>query len=268
MIYKAVFIDMDGTLLRKDHTVSSVTKETIQRLTGQGILVVPISARPLHGMLPITKNIFEEDNPIVSLNGGYIFQQNNVTYQAHISIPETSAVHRELDKEPVSAMYYSQMDWFAQKDTDAVKKEQKITEVPITIQPFADTVHFWQQQQTGPNKILIAGDPHVILSLEEKLLASHGQELNIYKSQPRYLEVMSLQASKQKAIQFLIHQYNLQQAEIIAIGDNYNDKGMIEFAGMGVAMGNAPDEIKAAANYVTDTNNHDGVAKALNHFFS
>jgi len=59
-----------------------------------------------------------------------------------------------------------------------------------------------------------------------------------------------------------------QQNEIIAIGDNYNDKGMIELAGTGVAMGNAPDEIKAVANYITDTNNHDGVAKALNHFFN
>jgi Cof subfamily protein (haloacid dehalogenase superfamily) len=267
-MYKAVFIDMDGTLLRKDHTVSNITKETIQRLIKKGILIVPISARPLHGMLPITTTVFEADNPIVSLNGGYIFQHNTVTYQAHISIPETSAVHIEVEKEPVSAMYYSQMDWFAQEDTPAVKKEQKITPVPIIIQPFTDTVTFWQRQQSGPNKILIAGDPHVILSLEERLLANHGQDLNIYKSQPRYLEVMNQQASKQKAIQFLIAQYGLQPAEIIAIGDNYNDKGMIEFAGMGVAMGNAPDDIKAAANYVTDTNNHDGVAKALDHFFS
>jgi len=53
----------------------------------------------------------------------------------------------------------------------------------------------------------------------------------------------------------------------IAIGDNYNDKGMIEFAGMGIAMGNAPEEIKLAADYVTDTNNNDGVAKALHHHF-
>ena len=267
-MYKAAFIDMDGTLLRKDHTVSNITRQTIQRLIKQGILIVPISARPLHGMLPITKTIFADDNPIVSLNGGYIFQHNTVTYQAHISIPETATVHTELEKEPVSAMYYSQMEWFAQEDTDAVKKEQKITPVPIIIQPFNDTVTLWGKQQTGPNKILIAGDPRVILSLEQKLLSNHGKELNIYKSQPRYLEVMNLEASKQKAIQFLIAQYNMQPDEIIAIGDNYNDKGMIEYAGKGVAMGNAPDQIKEVANYITDTNNNDGVAKALDYFFN
>jgi Cof subfamily protein (haloacid dehalogenase superfamily) len=267
-MYKAVFIDMDGTLLRKDHTISEITRITIQRLIQEGILIVPISARPLHGILPITKNVFPVDNPVVSLNGGYIFQQKAVSYQVHISLPQTTAVYLELEKYPVSAMYYSQMEWFAQAFTDAVIKEQKITDVPITIQPFSDTLAGWEQQQKGPNKILIAGDPLVILSLEKELLASHTSHLNIYKSQPRYLEVMDHEASKQKAIQRLSAEYGFQQNEIIAIGDNYNDKGMIEYAGTGVAMGNAPDEIKAVANYITDTNNHDGVAKALNHFFN
>ena len=78
---------------------------------------------------------------------------------------------------------------------------------------------------------------------------------------------MHKQASKTNAIQLLIEKYGIQQEEIIAIGDNYNDKSMIEFAGMGVAMGNAPDEIKKVANYITDTNNNEGVAKALKKFF-
>ena len=79
---------------------------------------------------------------------------------------------------------------------------------------------------------------------------------------------MHQQASKTNAIQLLIEKYGIRQDEIIAIGDNYNDKSMIEFAGMGIAMGNAPDEIKKVANYITDTNNNEGVAKALKKFFS
>jgi hydroxymethylpyrimidine pyrophosphatase-like HAD family hydrolase len=78
---------------------------------------------------------------------------------------------------------------------------------------------------------------------------------------------MHTQASKTSAIQFLINQYGILQHEVIAIGDNYNDKEMIEFAGVGVAMGNAPEEIKRVADFVTDTNNEDGVAKALAHYF-
>jgi hydroxymethylpyrimidine pyrophosphatase-like HAD family hydrolase len=74
---------------------------------------------------------------------------------------------------------------------------------------------------------------------------------------------MDPKGSKSNAVRFLIERMKLDRTEIIAMGDNYNDREMIQFAGMGVAMGNAPDEIKAAADYVTDTNNNDGVRKAL-----
>jgi hydroxymethylpyrimidine pyrophosphatase-like HAD family hydrolase len=78
---------------------------------------------------------------------------------------------------------------------------------------------------------------------------------------------MSPEVSKAQAIQLLIERFGIDKKETIAIGDNYNDKGMIEFAGLGIAMGNAPEEIKLIADYVTDTNNNDGVAKALHHYF-
>jgi hypothetical protein len=267
-MYKAVFIDMDGTLLRKDHTISDVTKNTIEDLLKKGIVIVPISARPLHGILPITAHVFPESIPVVSLNGSYILLNKEIIYQAAINLQDTSTIHRELENYDVAVMYYCQMDWYATVDRAEVKKEQKITNVKIKIQPFEQSMKEWEAIKGGPNKILIAGDEKLIIDIEKKLIELHKGKLNIYKSQPRYLEMMSLEASKSGAVKFLAAKYGIKQNEIIAIGDNYNDKGMIEYAGMGIAMGNAPDEIKAAANYVTDTNNNDGVAKALAHFFA
>ncbi len=266
-MYKAVFIDMDGTLLQKDHTVSNLNKKVIQRLLADGILVVPISARPLHGILPITKHVVPDSMPVVSLNGGYIFHNNEIIYEANIALPEVINIQDESKRHDVSVMYYSQMEWYAEMDSKQIKKEQRITDVKIKIQPFEQTLDDWKTRNTGPNKILIAGDKSLIITIENKLLELHRGKLNIYKSQPSYLEVMNLKASKARAIGFLLNKYGILQSETIAIGDNYNDKGMIEFAGTGVAMGNAPDEIKMIADYVTDTNNNDGVAKALNHFF-
>jgi Cof subfamily protein (haloacid dehalogenase superfamily) len=267
-MYKAVFIDMDGTLLKSDHTVSDANKQAIQKLLQKGILVVLISARPLHGMLHISKQVVTDDMPLVSLNGGYILHNNEIIYQAHVTLPDTISIHNELTGYEVSPMYYSQMEWFAEMENNRIKKEQRITPVKIKIQPFKETLQQWDEQKTGPNKILIAGDKHLILDIEQRLNILHEGKLNIYKSQATYLEVMSLEASKANAIQFLISKYAIDKKEIIAIGDNYNDKGMIEFAGMGIAMGNAPEEIKLVADYVTDTNNNDGVAKALHHHFS
>lgn len=266
-MYKAVFIDMDGTLLKSDHTVSDANKQAIQQLLEKGILVVLISARPLHGILPISKQVVTDNMPVVSLNGGYIVHNNEIIYQSAVSLPDTITIHKELMGYQVSPMYYSQMEWFAEMDNDRIKKEQKITAVKIKIQPFHETLQQWEEQKSGPNKILIAGDKELIINIEQRLNELHQGKLNIYKSQATYLEVMSLEASKANAIQFLISKYAIDKKEIIAIGDNYNDKGMIEFAGMGIAMGNAPEEIKLVADYVTDTNNNDGVAKALHHLF-
>ncbi len=266
-MYKAVFIDMDGTLLKSDHSVSEANKLAIHKLQEKGVLVVLISARPLHGILPISKQVVEDNMPVVSLNGGYILYKNDIIYEAAVSIPDTISVHNELKGYEVSPMYYSQMDWFAEMENDRIKKEQKITAVKIKIQPFEETLKWWEENKTGPNKILIAGEKHLISAIEQRLNELHEGKLNIYKSQATYLEVMSLEVSKAKAIQLLIDRFGIDKKETIAIGDNYNDKGMIEFAGMGIAMGNAPEEIKLAADYVTDTNNNDGVAKALHHHF-
>src|ERR1700739_1200820 len=264
---KAVFTDMDGTLLKKDHTISETTKTIIRDLMNKGILIVPISARPLHGMLHITKELFPSHVPTVSLNGSYILHNDEIIYQSAVSPEHAKAVQKELEPYEVAAMYYTQMDWYAEENNQHIQKEQKITDVIIRIQPFEDTLKEWNAKQTGPNKILIAGDKEKILEIEQKLLELHGNKFNLSKSKSTYLEVMSLEASKTKAIEFLMKKYNLQREEIMAIGDNFNDKEMIQFAGVGVAMGNAPDEIKKIADYVTGTNEEDGVANALKHFF-
>jgi Cof subfamily protein (haloacid dehalogenase superfamily) len=266
-MYKAVFIDMDGTLFQSDHTVSGANKKAIKKLTDKGILVVPISARPLHGILPITQNIVPGDMPVVSLNGSYIFYNNTIVYDSSVALQDVISIHDLLNLCDVSVMYYSGMEWFASKETELIIKEQAITAVKIRIQPFQTTIEGWQAKNDGPNKILIAGTACLVNDVEKNLISLYREKLNIYQSQAGYLEIMNLHASKASAIAFLLNHYGLDKNEVIAIGDNYNDKGMIEFAGLGIAMGNAPDEIKMVADYVTDTNNNDGVAKALNHFF-
>jgi len=155
------------------------------------------------------------------------------------------------------------MEWFAETNNAAIIKEQKITTVPVEVNSFKELLKQWSTYTTGINKIMAVADPEIINAFENKMLDLFGDALNIYTSKPTYLEIMKQDASKKNAVKFLIDRYNIRQDEIIAIGDNFNDKEMIAFAGTGVAMGNAPDEIKAAAKFVTDTNNNDGVAKAI-----
>jgi hypothetical protein len=107
------------------------------------------------------------------------------------------------------------------------------------------------------------GHPEEITLFEDHLNAIGYPTLNIYKSKPTYLEVVNRNTSKAQGIKTLIDIYNIKEREIIAIGDNYNDIEMLEMAGTSVVMGNAPEEVKKYATLVTDTNNREGIKKAL-----
>lgn len=265
-MYKAVFIDLDGTLLRYDHSISEATRATIQRLMAKGILVVLVSARPFHGITPISDWLGTTAFPIVSLNGAYIGLENDIIFQSSIDTVTVSALHGHAKGFDSTLIYYSGLRWFAETSNAAIEKEQRITDVKVAIAPFQSLLQEWNRQQTGVNKVMAIGKEDIISELESKLISIYHNEMNIYTSKPTYLEIMRKDASKTNAVKFLLERYKISKDEIIALGDNYNDIEMIAFAGTGVAMGNAPDAIKIAADYVTDTNESDGVRKALEKF--
>jgi Cof subfamily protein (haloacid dehalogenase superfamily) len=265
-MYKAVFIDIDGTLLKSDDTISEATFAAIQKLKEKNILVILVSARPLSGILPIVREIGLLNYPVASLNGAYIITNGKIMFDSIIDVATTTLVHEQLQQYDATLIYYQQVQWFSELRNIYTDDEQKITSIPITIQPFTDTLQYWQNKNEGPNKILVIAEAAVTNEIQNNLQQQFVNHLNIYNSKPTYLEVMNKEASKINAVKLLIDRYNIKQDETIAIGDNFNDKEMIAFAGTGIAMGNAPDEVKAVANYITDTNNKDGVYKALRKF--
>jgi Cof subfamily protein (haloacid dehalogenase superfamily) len=266
-MYKAVFLDMDGTLLRSDHSVSDATKETIRQLIGKGIPVILVSARPVNAILPTWQDIGLNGYPMVSLNGSYIVENDQPIFQAMIDLPTTAGVAEQVRPFKANIAYYLQREWYAEVNDEWTEHEQKIMDVQIRIAPLPELIREWSAKNIGPNKMLVMGEPDSIAEAEEHLKSKYDGQLNIYTSKPTYLEVMDPRGSKSNALRFLIERMKIGREEIIAMGDNFNDREMIQFAGMGVAMGNAPDEIKSVADYVTDTNNNDGVRKALEHFF-
>jgi Cof subfamily protein (haloacid dehalogenase superfamily) len=265
-MYKAVFIDIDGTLLKNDGTMSEATISTIQRLKARNILVILVSARPLSGISPIVKRIGLTNYPVASLNGAYIAVNRKVLFHSIIDIATTTLVHEQLQQFKATLIYYGRVQWFSELRNISTDNEQKITSIPITIQPFTHTLQYWQGKNTGPNKIMVIAKGAVIKEIQHNLKQQFIDHLNICTSKPTFLEVVNTEASKLNAVKLLIDHYNIKREEIITIGDNFNDKEMIAFAGTGIAMGNAPGEVKAVAKYITDTNNKDGVSKALKKF--
>jgi len=267
-MYKAVFLDMDGTLLRSDHSISEETKGVIRHLTASGVPVTLVSARPLNAILPTFNSIgLPDGSPLVSLNGSYIVEGGVPVFEAEIDLATTEAVSQQVRPFKATIAYYLQKEWYAERSDSWTDYEQRIMDVKIKVAPLAELIGQWAARGIGPNKMMVMSDPESIAQTQTQLLAAYNGRLNIYPSKPTYLEVMDPRGSKSNAVKFLIDRMKIDRSEVIAMGDNYNDREMIEFAGMGVAMGNAPDEIKAAADHVTDTNNNDGVRKALEKFF-
>jgi Cof subfamily protein (haloacid dehalogenase superfamily) len=264
-LYKIIFLDIDGTLIKSDHTISEATIDIIQKLKENQILVVLVSARPIHGMIKIAEEAGLQGFPAVSLNGALIFINEKVVFESVIEINVTRRIYDYLKQYHTTPIFYNQHSWFSEMPDYHTRYEQKITDVPITIESFNNTIQYWQKQNSGPNKILVISEESEINEIKNNLTGQFSDRLNILTSKQTYLEIMNREASKLTAVKYLLKQFNLNREEAIAIGDHFNDKEMIQFAGMGIAMGNSPDEVKVAADYVTDTNNHDGVFKAIQH---
>jgi len=267
MAYKAVFIDIDGTFIQSDHTVSRATIAAVQQLKERGVFVVMVSARPMHGMQAIIAAADLQGCPVAALNGACIAVDDAIVYEASINIEIAAALYTQLQAYQPTLMFYGQQHWFAEQRNKYTDKEQKITSVPLVIQPFGSSLHYWAQQENGLHKILAVAPAPVVNKMQEAIMSVYGNQLNVAASKPIYLEIMGSGASKLLAVQFLMKHFQLLQQEIVCIGDNFNDKEMIAYAGLGIAMGNAPDAVKAAADYTTATNNNDGVAKAIARFF-
>ena len=132
--------------------------------------------------------------------------------------------------------------------------------------PVVEYSDFKNQVEYPINKCLVVGDPEPLHKLELKLAAEMEGKISVYRSAPFFLECVPLGIEKSQSIDKLIKTIGIKQEEVIAVGDGYNDMGMIQYAGLGVAMANAEDEVKAAANYVTLSNEEDGVAVVVEKF--
>ena len=267
-MYKAVFLDMDGTLLRSDHSVSEPTIDKIRALTKKGIRVILVSARPVGAVLPTFRKIGLPANaPLISLNGSYIVEDEKPVFDVTIDLDITASVTEQVRPYGATIAYYLQREWYSEIRDAWTDHEQKIMDSALRVGPIGQWIGEWTRRGIGPNKMMVMSEPDNIACIQQRLLERYDGRLNVYPSKATYLEVMDRRGSKANAVRFVSERMGFAPAEIVAMGDNYNDVGMIQFAGMGVAMGNAPADVQAAADHVTDSNNEDGVRKALERFF-
>lgn len=258
-MYKAVFSDFDGTLLTSEHKISPKTQAAIERITAKGIPFVPISARSPKGIWPYADQLGVD--LIVAFSGALILnRQGEVLYSVQIAPQDVALLNAEFVDFPALATNYYFFDDCVTNDLQNrwVQYEIGVTHIEM-LQGEKGKVY-------PAHKIQVIGEPEEILQLENRLKAKFPH-LSIHRSLDSFLEIMEKSASKGQAVRFLESYLNVTTEQAVAFGDNFNDLDMLENVGLGVAMANAPEAIKAAANRVTASNNEDGIALVLNEVF-
>ena len=155
--------------------------------------------------------------------------------------------------------YVTDMDSYVEQEIEIIQYEPEVVDVEELAQE-------WEEDGTGPNKLLIAGDPKTVCRIEEEMRKMGLPEVDMARSSEYYLEIFPKGVTKGEALAAVCEKLNIKLEETIAFGDQELDVPMIQKAGVGIAMGNAIEEAKAAADYVTRSNNDAGIAYALERY--
>lgn len=266
MDIKILALDLDGTLTNSEKKISSHTKETLQRAMEDGVTVVLASGRPLVGIKPLAKELelSNYSGYILAYNGGQIIDchTGGEVYQKVLNPERIATIYDVARKFDVAMLTYDGEDIITEDDTDPyVLRECFINKVKV--RKIEDIVGY----VTYPvPKCLVVGEHDKLLPVRDYLKEKYGEELSIYFSEPFFLEIMPLGVEKSASLDFLLNRLQLSREELMACGDGLNDITMLQYAGLGVAMGNACKEAKDVADYITVSNDEDGVAKAVNRF--
>ncbi len=260
-----IVLDLDDTLLQDDHTISPRTKQALMDAQKLGVKVVLASGRPTSAMYDIAEELElkEYGSFILSFNGAKITNcQTGEELFSSTLTPETAHRLYEISRRENLWIHTYIGDYIV---TEAGNQYTTI-ESDITGLEVFEVDSFVESVNEPVVKLLMMDDPEKLAEAEKKLQQELNDELSVMRSKPYFLEFTEKGVTKGTSLNHLIGQLGITREEVIAIGDSYNDLAMIEFAGLGVAMGNAPQDIKEKANYVTDTNMKDGVAKVVEEF--
>ena len=260
---KMITIDLDGTLLRSDGTVSDHTVAVLQQARKKGVVTAIATGRMYQTARPYGERLQLGDSPLLLFSGGLIetMESKKVLYQK--GIPEE-------DSRPLLALA-KEKGWQMQtyiddvlrvaEDGPWIKDYQRITRCAYDVCGDA-----FYTPQGACNKILSRGEHDELEKRRDLIEERFPGRFNILFSAPTFLEIMPPGIDKGQGIRRLGELYGIGTESIMALGDSQNDLDMLKAAGLPVAMANASDEVKAAAAYVTASNDDDGVAAAVEKF--
>ena len=271
-LVELIAIDLDGTLYAMDLLISERNRLAIAAARDAGIRVTLATGRVVYDVVDRVRELgllppnlpASQVTPIISYQGGVVYDllTERPLLVQHLDAALAIRVIRLLRRLGQSVNMHTLTETYRE---NARPLDTMYAEKSRLVQPHdvPDLVAAISAQGLQPLKIVIVNEPDANHALIEMLRAEFGSLVEVTRSHSYFCEVTSLSATKGVALAFLAQQLGIARERVMAIGDNWNDVSMLHWAGYGVAMGHADEQVKAAASYVTETLANDGVAHAI-----
>lgn len=269
-MYKLLGLDLDGTLLNEKNEISKENKENIKLLNEKGVKVILISGRE-----PRSVKFYSEElginEPLVGFNGGIITDNTGEKVFYEECLEEKWA--RESigfgeENNMCSFIFIGNKIYLSDKKDSRfeilAKYTESNTEEVGNISRYLEENKLWE----SINKILLVDDNQNLIKYKDGLENKIKDNVSMQFSMPFFLEIFNSNISKGNALNKLGEMFNIKKEEMVAIGDGENDISMIEYSGLGVAMGNALDNVKDKADYITLSNEQDGISHVVKKFWN
>lgn len=271
MDYKLICIDMDGTLLNDKKVISEGNIKAIRLAYEKGVRIAVCTGR-IFTSADFFSELLGVKSPVIASNGAFIMEKDRgeVVYKATLGVEKCKKLLAMFRKHDIYPHYYTSDTVFTEKLVYSSSFYVEVNKtLPKNMQVKIVVVKDWDEVfNTYENEIFkgIGVDEDIEKIKEVKTSLRGMKEFEVVSSRFDNFEVMNKGVSKGNAVKILADFYGITREQIICIGDSENDLSMIKFAGLGVAMGNADEDVKTAAQYITESNNCDGVARVIEKF--
>lgn len=264
MKYKLLVLDVDGTLLNDEREISKRTLAALLKVQQMGVRIVLASGRPTYGLMPLAKTL-ELGNYggfVLSYNGCQIIKAQNgeILFVRRINPEMLPYLEKKARKNGFAIFTYHDDTLITDSpDNEYIKNEALLNNLKIIREDeFSTAIDF------APCKCMLVSDKEkALIGLEQHWEKRLAGTLDAFRSEPYFLEVVPCGVNKANTLGALLEHLGVTREEVIAVGDGVCDVTMLQLAGMGVAMGHSQDSVKVCADYVTASNEEDGVALAV-----
>lgn len=266
MKYRFLVLDLDGTLTNNKKEITEHTRRVLIEAQERGVKIVLASGRPTYGIAPIAEKLElkKYGGYILSYNGGEItnWQTGELMYENVLDADVLPYLYQCAKEHNFAIVTYQGKYVLTEYPDDEYVLKEAILNVMETkkVDNFLEAIDF------PVAKCLIVGEGTRLAVLEKQMYEVLKDRMGVYRSEPYFLELVPKGIDKAQSLAVLLEKIGGTKEEMIAVGDGFNDLSMIQYAGLGVAMANAQEPVRQAADYITLSNEEDGVAAVVEKF--